>query len=47
MGERKGDVIDQGGWSPGFAVKLPGTMEVRGESEEIRECWKLLMNTLG
>ena len=33
--------------SPSFVMKLPGTMEVRGELEEIRECWNLLMNTLG
>ena len=33
--------------SPGFAMKLPGTMKVQGELEEIRECWNLLMNTLG
>ena len=33
--------------SPGFAMRLPGTMEVRGKLEEIRECWNLLMNTLG
>ena len=32
--------------SPGFAMKLPGTMKVRGELKEIRECWNLLMNTL-